>query len=68
MTKIMLSAFFSLHHTALSDKLGKLDSIENAAKQDYKMALQQSHQDDAKVMEVMDNLNVIVWGIRENLE
>lgn len=38
-----------MHHTALADRLSRMDGVENAAKHEYKMAQQQVHSDNAKV-------------------
>ena len=39
-----------MHHTALVDRVSRMDGVENAAKHEYKMAIQQSHTDNAKVL------------------
>lgn len=50
-----------MHQIAFTDRLTKLDSVENAAKLEYKMALEQSQADNNQVCEA--NLFLLIFII-----
>ena len=59
----LVSFLFSLHHSQKSDKLAKLNKVEEMQKKEYKKCLEQAHGDNVKVLTFYIHLTVFVMHV-----